>query len=195
MDTVWANATTASSANERLTAVVREQRRRLSAFVRRQVGDPNDAEDIVQDVFAELLDAYRLMQPIERVGAWLLRVARNRIIDRFRKRGRELPGAALPIEDADDQEGERALPELLAAAGTGPEAQYRQALLGEALEQALDGLPATQRAVFMAHELEGRSFRQLAEESGLSVNTLLGRKHAAVAHLRRTLRTFYYDLE
>jgi RNA polymerase sigma factor (sigma-70 family) len=195
MDTVWADTAMLLRANARLTAVIGEQRRRLSAFVRSQVRDPDDAEDIVQDVFAELLDAYRMMQPIERVGAWLIRVARNRIIDRFRTQAREPVRAESRIESPDDEETRRELPELLAAAGTAPEAQYIQGLLAEALEQALDELPAAQRTVFIAHELQGKSFRQLSDETGLRINTLLGRKHAAVAHLRRTLRTFYDYLE
>jgi RNA polymerase sigma factor (sigma-70 family) len=146
-------------------------------------------------VFAELLEAYRLMQPIERVGAWLVRVARNRIIDRFRARARESILIEPPIVTAGEEDADRDLPELLAAAGTGPEAEYRQGLLGDAIERALDELTADQRAVFVAHELEGKSFKQLSEETGLGMNTLLGRKHAAVLHLRRTLRALYDDLE
>jgi len=195
MDDVWVDTGMALNANERLTAVVTEQRRRLGAFVRRQVSDANDAEDIVQEVFAELFEAYRLMQPIERVGAWLVRVARNRIIDRFRARARESILVEFPVEMAGGEETERDLPELLAAAGTGPEAEYRRGLLADAIEQSLDELPAEQRAVFVAHELEGKSFKQLAEETGVGMNTLLGRKHAAVLHLRRTLRALYDDLE
>lgn len=195
MDEVWPNTGMPLSANQRLTTVVTEQRRRLAAFVRRQVSDASDAEDIVQEVFAELLEAYRLMQPIERVGAWLVRVARNRIIDRYRARAREPILIESPAAMAGEEEPERDLPELLAAAGTGPEAEYRQGLLGDAIERALDELPAEQRAVFVAHELEGKSFRQMSEETGLGMNTLLGRKHAAVVHLRRTLRALYDDLE
>ena len=194
MDTVWPHAPNALNTNDRLTAAVREQGRRLSAFVRRQVSDPSDAEDIIQDVFAELLHAYQLMQPIERVGAWLIQVARNRIIDRFRKRTREAT-ATLPLQSADEGEAERELPELLAPAGSDPDARYQQALLGQALEEALDELPIEQRAVFMAHELEGKSFRELSAETGVSINTLLGRKHAAVQHLRQTLHAIYDDLK
>src|ERR1022692_862079 len=142
MDEVWANTGMPLSANQRLTTVVTEQRRRLGAFVRRQVSDASDAEDIVQEVFAELLEAYRLMQPIERVGAWLVRVARNRIIDRFRARARESILIEPPIVTAGEEDADRDLPELLAAAGTGPEAEYRQGLLGDAIERALDELTA-----------------------------------------------------
>ena len=163
--------------------------------MRRQVSDPGDAEDIVQDVFAELLGAYHLLQPIERVGAWLIRVTHNRIIDRFRQRSRQMVTTHLHIDNVDEEEPQRELPELLAPAGLGPDAQYRQALLGEALEEALDDLSIEQRAVFMAHELEGKSFRELSEETGISINTLLARKHAAVQHLRQTLRPVYDELE
>lgn len=195
MDELWVNTGMPLSTNQRLTTVVTEQRRRLGAFVRRQVNDASDAEDIVQEAFAELFEAYRLMQPIERVGAWLVRVARNRIIDRFRARARESILNESPIVTAGEEDVDRDLPELLAAAGTGPEAEYRQGLLGEAIERALDELTADQRAVFVAHELEGKSFKQLSQETGLGMNTLLGRKHAAVLHLRRTLRALYDDLE
>ncbi|MGO9717737.1 MAG: RNA polymerase sigma factor [Steroidobacteraceae bacterium] len=195
MDEVWVNSGMPLSVNQRLTAVVTEQRHRLGAFVRRQVNDASDAEDIVQEVFAELFEAYRLMQPIERVGAWLVRVARNRIIDRFRARARESMPIESPIAAAGQEDADSDLPELLAAAGTGPEAEYRRELLGEAIERALDELPAEQRAVFVAHELEGKSFKQLSQETGLGMNTLLGRKHAAVLHLRRTLRALYEDLQ
>jgi len=195
MDELWVNTGMPLSTNQRLTTVVTEQRRRLGAFVRRQVNDASDAEDIVQEAFAELFEAYRLMQPIERVGAWLVRVARNRIIDRFRARARESILNESPIVTAGEEDVDRDLPELLAAAGTGPEAEYRQGLLGEAIERALDELTADQRAVFVAHELEGKSFKQLSQETGLGVNTLLGRKRAAVLHLRRTLRALYDDLE
>ncbi len=195
MDEVWVNTGMPLSTNQRLTAVVMEQRRRLGAFVRRQVGEANDVEDIVQEVFAELFEAYRLMQPIERVGAWLVRVARNRIIDRFRARARESISIDSPIVTAGEEHADPDLPELVAAAGTGPEAEYRREVLGEAIERALDELPADQRAVFVAHELEGKSFKQLSQETGLGINTLLGRKHAAVLHLRRTLRALYDDLQ
>lgn len=195
MEDLWVDAGMPFNADQRFTTVVAEQRRRIGAFVRRQVGDASDAEDIVQEVFAELFEAYRLMQPIERVGAWLLRVARNRIIDRFRARARESIQVDPHREWQGEEEAERDLPELLAAAGSGPEAEYRREFLADAIEQSLDELPAEQRAVFVAHELEGKSFKQLAEETGLGVNTLLGRKHAAVLHLRRMLRDLYDDLE
>ena len=171
-------------------AIVREQAR-LRNFIRSRVPDRLDAEDILQDVFAELVEAYRLMKPIEQVGAWLFRVARNRIIDLFRKKKFERwrdetqldsGGRALRLEDL--------LPSLAAA----PDQQYDRSILLEALEDALDELPKDQRDVFMAHEIEGRSFKELAAATGLGVNTLLSRKHYAVLHLRRRLQGVYDEL-
>jgi RNA polymerase sigma factor (sigma-70 family) len=182
------------SAGQLLTTAMAQQQRRLRAFVRRQVANVSDADDIVQEVFAELFDAYRLMQPIERVGAWLMRVARNRVIDRYRARTRDSlqtePQHAAPEADPE--------PELLAlpaALATGPEAEYRRAVWAAAIEAAMDELPPEQRAVFIAHELEGRSFRELAAETGVSINTLLGRKHDAVQRLRKALQDSFDDLE
>lgn len=171
-------------------AIVREQAR-LRNFIRSRVPDRLDAEDILQDVFAELVEAYRLMKPIEQVGAWLFRVARNRIIDLFRKKKFDrLPyetqlesgGAALRLED------------LLPSPDASPDQQYDRSVLLEALEDALDELPKEQRDVFMAHEIEGRSFKELAAATGLSVGTLLSRKHYAVLHLRRRLQGLYDEL-
>jgi RNA polymerase sigma factor (sigma-70 family) len=165
----------------RIAAAVAAQGPRLRAFVRRQVDDLGEAEDIVQEAFLELVSAYRLFEPVEHVAAWLVRVARNRIIDRFRRAARS--GAVpdpVPLSDA--------LAQWPAPATDGPEAAYERDLLGEELAAALEELPAQQREVFVAHELEGRSFRELAGSSGVSINTLLGRKHAAVRHLRRRLQ-------
>jgi RNA polymerase sigma factor (sigma-70 family) len=170
-------------------AVVREQPR-LRSFIRRRVANPRDAEDILQDVFAELVEAYRLMKPIEQVGAWLFRVARNRITDLFRKKKPE----ALADQHAFTGEGELLLLEdLLPSKDTGPEEAYARSVLLDALEDALDELPIEQRDVFIAHEIDGRSFRELAAETGLSVNTLLSRKHYAVLHLRRRLQDIYKE--
>jgi len=167
--------------------VAREQGR-LRNFIRRRVSDREDAEDILQDVFSELVEAYRLMKPIEQVGAWLFRVARNRIIDRFRKR-REEPSSQQIAED-----GELLmLEDLLPSPAAGPDAEYARTVLLEELEDALDELPQEQREVFVAHEIEGRSFRELAAETGVSVNTLLSRKHYAVLHLRERLRAIYNE--
>jgi RNA polymerase sigma factor (sigma-70 family) len=165
---------------------------RLRAFIRRRVPDSADAEDILQDVFHELLEAARLLQPIEQVGAWLFRVARNRIIDRFRRRGseRSVPRSAVPGGESGD-DGAESLEDLLPAPDAGPEAVYARRVLLEELAEALDELPQAQRSVFIAHELEGRSFKELAESSGESLNTLLSRKRYAVLHLRRRLRAIY----
>lgn len=172
----------------RIAAAVAAQGPKLRAFVRRQVDDLGEAEDIVQEAFLELVSAYRLMEPVEHVAAWLLRVARNRIIDRFRRGERR--GSPL---DAPRQE--EALASWPAPAIDGPEAAYARELLGQELAAALDALPAQQRAVFVAHELEGRSFRELAALSGIGINTLLGQKHAAVRYLRRRLQDLHSELD
>jgi len=161
-----------------LAEVVQRERRRLFQFIRQRVDDEGDAEDILQDVLYELTESYSLMKPIQQVGAWLYRVARNRIIDRFRKRK---PAELGEIED------------LLPSPDAGPEAAYARTLLLEEIEAALEELPEEQREVFVAHEMEGRSFKELAAETGLSVNTLLARKHYAVLHLRRRLREIYEE--
>ena len=159
--------------NLRIAEVIEREGRRLGEFIRRRVDDQADAEDILQDVFYELIEAYRRMIPIEQVGAWLYRVARNRIIDRFRKKR---------------PEGEPGAEDLLPSREAGPEAAYARSVLEEEIEAALDELPAEQREVFVAHEFEGRSFKQLSEETGVSINTLLARKHYAVLYLRKRLR-------
>lgn len=176
--------------DRRIAAVFTADSARLRNFIRRRVADELDAEDILQEVFYEFVEALRLMKPIEQAGAWLFRVARNRIVDRFRRRGRE-PARA---EAARDEDGERqSLAELLPSPDAGPEAAYARALLMEELDEALDELPEEQRSVFVANEIEGCSFRELAEETGVSVNTLLGRKHYAVLHLRRRLKNIYNE--
>jgi RNA polymerase sigma factor (sigma-70 family) len=168
--------------DRKISDAVEQEQVRLRNFIRRRVPDELDAEDILQDVFSELVEAYRLMKPIEQVGAWLFGVARNRIIDRFRKRRPEpLPDTLVQANEAQDS---LAMEEWLPSSDAGPEAAYARSLLLEELETALDELPEAQREVFIAHEIEGRSFKELAAESGLSVNTLLSRKHYAVLHLR-----------
>lgn len=168
-----------------LAAVFSRERQRLGAFIRRRVPDPGDAEDILQDVFQSFVAAWRLPEPIEQAGAWLFQAARRRIIDRFRKR-REAPVAM--AKDGD-------LGELLPDAAAGPEAAYARSLLLDALQAALAELPSAQREVFIAHELEGRSFKTLAAETGVGVNTLLGRKRTAVLHLRRRLQPLYDEFD
>jgi RNA polymerase sigma factor (sigma-70 family) len=175
-----------------LTATILRERTRLGHFIRRRVRDPSDAEDILQDVFHEFVQAYRLPAPIEQASAWLFRVARDRIIDVFRKR-RELPLVEAAAEP--DDESEYRLDLALPSQDAGPEAAYARSVLLDALQAALDELPANQRDVFVAHELEGRSFKELAGESGVSVNTLLARKRYAVLHLRASLQAVYDELE
>jgi len=177
--------------DQQVTAAIAREQGRLRNFIRKRVADESEAEDILQDVFYELVVAFRLMQPIEQIGAWLFRVARNRIIDRFRKRQ-----LAISMEDspAGFEDGERlGLEDLLPSPDAGPEGAYARSVLLEELEAALDELPEEQRAVFVAHEIEGVSFKELAEETGLSVNTLLARKRYAVLHLRRRLREIYHE--
>ena len=163
---------------------------RLKNFIRRRVADEAEVEDILQEVFSELFEAYRLLQPIERVGAWLFRVAKNRITDRYRRRDTE---ARVEIP-AMSEDGSLDLMDLLPSEDAGPEAAYLRAALLQALDEALEELPEEQQRVFIAHELEGRSFKDLAAETGIGVNTLLARKHYAVRHLRRRLQAIYDDI-
>ena len=174
------------------------ERGRLLGFIRRRVPDAGDAEDILQEVFYELVQAARVLSPIEQVGAWLFRVARNRIIDRFRRAG---PVAASDAAGGSDDGGfdavdaDARIDDLLPAPGAGPEAAYARRLLVEELAAALDELPAAQRDVFLAHELDGRSFKELAAQTGVGINTLLARKHYAVRHLRRRLQAIFDEFE
>jgi RNA polymerase sigma factor (sigma-70 family) len=174
--------------DQRISETIDREKPRLRNFIRRRVADPSDAEDILQEVFYELVETYRLMKPIEQVGAWMFRVARNRITDLFRKRK---PDASTndPIVGEDGEF--LALEDLLPSPDAGPEAAFARTVLLEELEDALEELPEEQRDVFLAHEIEGRSFKELAAETGLSVNTLLSRKHYAVIHLRERLRDVY----
>jgi len=176
--------------DRRISEIVVKERSRLRNFIRRRVPDPADAEDIVQDVFYELVEANRLLMPIEHVAGWLFRVARNRITDLFRKKKAEtFSDAALEGDD-----GERLqIEDLLPSPDAGPEALYFRNALFDELELALDELPADQREVFVAHEIQGRSFKELAAETGVNVNTLLARKRYAVLHLRERLQSIYED--
>jgi len=175
--------------DQRISAAISLEQGRLRNFIRKRVADENDVEDILQDVFYELLEAYRLMKPIEQVSAWMFRVARNRIIDLFRKKKPEASSDE-PVGIAEDGEALR-LEDLLPSPDAGPESAYTRSVLLEELEAALEELPEEQREVFVAHELEGRSFKELAAETGLSVNTLLSRKHYAVLHLRKRLQAIH----
>ena len=176
--------------DRRITEVVKREQSRLRNFIRRRVPDPLDAEDILQEVFYELVEANRLLMPIDHVAGWLFRVARNRITDLFRKKKPESLG-----ETAVASEDERLqLEDLLPSPNAGPEALYARQILLEELELAVDELPREQREVFVAHELEGRSFKDMAAATGVSINTLLSRKRYAVLHLRERLRGIYDEL-
>ena len=168
------------------------ERSRLRNFIRRRVADREDAEDVLQDVFYELVAAYRMMKPVEQVTAWLYRVARNRIIDLFRSKKREAlrNEPATILEDGEPLQ----LEELLPSPDAGPDAAYARSLLLEELDAALGELPEEQREVFIAHELMGYSFKELAAQTGTSVNTLLSRKHYAVLYLRERLQAIHNEL-
>ena len=181
--------------DQRISEVVKRERSRLSNFIRQRVPDSRDAEDILQDVFYELVEANRLLMPIEHVTGWLFRVARNRITDMFRKKKPEsfsdsaLAGA--PFDEADEL---TRLEDLLPSPDAGPDALYVRNVLLEELELAVDELPDEQREVFVGHELEGRSFKEMSADTGVSVNTLLSRKRYAVLHLRERLQSIYDEL-
>ena len=174
--------------NRQISAIFAEQRSRLRNFIRRRVPDPRDAEDILQDAFYRLVEANRLLMPIDHVTSWLFRVTRNRITDLFRKKKPETFGHA---SVADDDGELLQIEDLLPSPDAGPEALYFRKALLDQLELALDELPEKQREVFVAHELDGRSFKELAAATGVSVNTLLSRKRYAVLHLRERLQSIY----
>jgi len=177
--------------DQRISTVVKREQLRLRNFIRQHVPDPRDVEDILQDVFYELVEANRLLMPIEHVTGWLFRVARNRITDLFRKKKPEsFSEAAFADESNEDNELLR-IEDLLPSPAAGPEALYARNLLLAELELAVDELPEEQREVFLGHELEGRSFKAMAAETGVSVNTLLSRKRYAVLHLRERLQGIY----
>jgi len=190
MDTALTQITTMAEQNKRIAETIARERSRLRNFIRQRVSDPGDAEDILQDVFYEFVAAYRLPEPIEQVGAWLYRVARNRIVDRFRKNKSDM-FAEVPADTDDEPWLENVLPSLEA----GPEAAYARRVLMEEIHAALGELPQLQRDVFVAHELEGRSFREMSDESGTPVNTLLARKRYAVKHLQTRLQTIYEEFD
>src|SRR5437867_829416 len=174
--------------DQRISEVVKREHSRLRNFIRRRVPDPRDVEDILQDVFYELVEANRLLMPIERVTGWLFRVARNRITDLFRKKK---PESFSDTAVADEDDELLRLEDLLPSPDAGPEALYARNVLLDEFELAVDELPKEQREVFVAHELEGRSFKEMAVETGVSVNTLLSRKRYAVRHLRKRLQSIY----
>jgi RNA polymerase sigma factor (sigma-70 family) len=164
--------------NQRLSQIFEQEKRRLRAFIRRRIPQEIDPEDLLQDVFSELVEAYRLMKPVAHAGAWMMQVARNRITDLFRRGKSEVvnEGGRMMLED------------LLPSPDAGPDAIYARGVLLAEIEAALAELPASQREVFLAHEIDGRSFAEISAETGVGVNTLLSRKHYAVKHLRKRLR-------
>ena len=179
-----------SDQDRRISEVVNRDRARLRNFIRRRVADPRDVEDILQDVFSELVEANRMLMPIDHVTGWLFQVARNRITDLFRKMR---PESFADVASGRDDEEFR-FEELLPSPDAGPEALYVRSILLDELQTAIDELPAEQRAVFVAHELDGRSFKEISGETGVGVNTLLSRKRYAVMHLRRRLQGVYDEL-
>src|SRR5690242_4698065 len=182
------SVTSMTERDRQISEIIAEERSRLRNFIRRRVPDPRDAEDILQDVFCELVEANRLLMPIDHLTGWLFRVARNRIIDLFRKKKpQSFSDTAIVGEDDDLLHFE----DLMPSPDAGPEALYARNLLLDELELAVEELPEEQREVFVAHELEGRSFKEIAAETGVSLNTLLSRKRYAVLHLRERLQDIY----
>jgi len=176
--------------DQQISEAIERERPRLRNFIRRRVPDQSDAEVILPEVFSELVEAYRMMKPLEQVTAWLFRVARNRITDLFRSKKREASREpAVTSEDGETLQWE----DLLPAPDAGPESAYARSVLLEEMDAALEELPEEQREVFVAHEFLGYSFKELAEQTGVSVNTLLSRKHYAVLHLRERLQSIYDD--
>jgi RNA polymerase sigma factor (sigma-70 family) len=179
-DAVVAMSQDRAEQDQHLSLVFEQERRRLLAFIRRRIPDQIDAEDLLQDVFYELVEAYRLMKPVVHAGAWMMQVARNRITDIFRRGNRK-------VEDVDS----RVLNDLLPSSDAGPDALFARSVLLAEIEAALDELPSSQREVFLVHEIDGRSFGEISAETGVSVNTLLSRKHYAVKRLRNRLQRIY----
>jgi RNA polymerase sigma factor (sigma-70 family) len=183
-----ASITAMTENDRRISEIVAAEGSRLRAFIRRRVPDPSDVEDLLQEVFYKLVEANRLLMPIEHVTGWLFRVARNRISDLFRKNEPE----SFSDEGVHGDDGEMLqIEDLLPSPDAGPDALYVRHVLLDEVELALSELPDEQREVFIAHELEGRSFKELSAESGVNVNTLLSRKRYAVLHLRERLQSIY----
>jgi len=172
--------------DQRISEVVGREQSRLRSFIRKRVPNPGDVEDILQDVFTRLVEANRLLMPIEHITGWLFRVARNRITDLLRKKK--------PENFSDLDEEATSFEDLLPSPDDGPDALYERTVLFEELESAIEELPAEQREVFLAHEIDGRSFQDLAAETGVSINTLLSRKRYAVRHLRERLQDVYDEM-
>jgi len=187
--------TTAAGQDQQIQAAVREQRSRLLRFIERRVPDPDEAEDILQDVFAELVESYRLLKPVEQAAAWLFRVARNRIIDRYRRvPAQRTVSLSAPLGATEGDEPARLLQDVLPAPDDSPENRLLRETIMDALTDALAELPAEQRQVFVWHELEDKSFNDMVAETGVPLKTLISRKHYAVKHLRKRLRKLYDEL-
>ena len=193
MDEALRKQWTMPEQDQRISEAIEREQSRLRNFIRKRVADRGDAEDVLQDVFYELVEAYRLMKPIEQATAWLYKVARNRITDLFRKKKREVPGREPAVGTEDGQEFQ--WEDLLPSPDAGPESAYARRVLLEELDAALDELPEEQREVFIGHELAGYSFKELAAQTGVSVNTLLSRKHYAVLRLRQRLQSIYDEFK
>ena len=191
--TTGATTATMTGQDRQIQEAVQEQRARLLAFIRRRVPDEADAEDILQDVFGELVESYRLLKPVEKVAAWLFRVARNRITDLYRRK-RPTSLEAETMRYTDNEEGSLLLADVLPAPDDAPENRLLRETIMEALAEALEELPKNQRDVFVWHELEGKSFKELVEETGVPLKTLISRKHYDVQHLRQRLQALYTNL-
>jgi RNA polymerase sigma factor (sigma-70 family) len=175
--------------DRQISEIIAEQSSQLRTFIRRRVPNEADAEDLLQDVFYEVIAAYRLMEPIKHWSAWMFRVARNRIIDRFRRKRLETSDND-PVAISEEGE-ELRLQDVLPSPDAGPAAAYAHRVLAEELEEALAELPEQQREVFLAHEVEGYSFKEIAARTGIGINTLLARKRYAVLYLHRRLQAIY----
>ncbi len=188
---VLAVPATQDSKNQTLKVAFQDEKQRLLAFIRKRVPEKTDAEDILQDVFYQLAETFNVLEPIEQISAWLFRVARNKIIDRYRKKK---PESLEQYLNAGEEEESWNLSKLLFDPQDGPENTYTRTRVWDALAEALDELPTEQRDVFVWHELEGKNFKDISEETGVTVNTLLSRKRYAVLHLRKRLESLYDEM-
>jgi RNA polymerase sigma factor (sigma-70 family) len=179
-----------SEQDRRISEIIAKERSRLLSFIRKRVPNEADAEDLLQEVFFEVIVAYRLMQPVQRWSAWMFRVARNRIIDMFRRKRFDARSASDAVAVSDEGEA-LLLQDVLPSPEAGPAAAYARTVLLDEIEEALDELPKDQREVFIAHEIEGYSFKEIAADTGVSMSTLLSRKRYAVVHLRRRLQAIH----
>ncbi|UOQ75903.1 sigma-70 family RNA polymerase sigma factor [Hymenobacter sp. 5516J-16] len=189
-----ASLMTAGHQDLQIQEAVRTQRTRLLAFIRRRIPDETEAEDVLQDVFAELVESYRMLKPVEQAAAWLFRVARNKITDLYRRKKPVSLEDEMALYAADGEENTLLLADILPAPDDAPENRLLRETLMEALSDALAELPAAQRQVFIWHELEDKTFREMEEETGVPLKTLISRKHYAVQHLRKRLQTLYTEL-